>query len=259
MCELIEGENARVCCGCKELKSFNEFHKSKKCKYGVGHRCKACKSEKAAKIKLNLVCQNPKCGNQFVHNRKRKCCFECRRANVYYEISYLKELAKPIGTRNEFNLKYPSEHRWIRTKKLQNAIFPHMPENLSHGPGRTKFINSCNLSYKSGLGTLYLIECNGNNENFYKIGITSCDIFNRYGHCGDKPNNSSMPYYYNILWEIKGDPGQIWDMERDSKTEIKNHLRYRPLIPFDGSFHECFKCEVENSILKRPVLIDTEE
>ncbi|HSH24995.1 MAG TPA: hypothetical protein VLA13_05600, partial [Massilibacterium sp.] len=43
---LIEGENARWCKDCKELKHFDEFWKNKSGKYGLHARCKHCQYKK---------------------------------------------------------------------------------------------------------------------------------------------------------------------------------------------------------------------
>lgn len=42
---LQEGINAKCCNVCKELKSFNEYYKSKENKYGLSYRCKKCQLE----------------------------------------------------------------------------------------------------------------------------------------------------------------------------------------------------------------------
>ncbi len=82
--------------------------------------------------------------------------------------------------------------------------------------------------------TFYTIRCFNNNEEFYKIGITVNDVKTRYY------GNLSMPYEYEIISEIKGSAGFIWDLEVGEKRKLKE-FRYAPKIPFGGSKTECFK------------------
>ena len=86
--------------------------------------------------------------------------------------------------------------------------------------------------YKNKLCTFYILECNNENESFYKIGITSSSIKRRY------QSKRFMPYNYNIVLELKGSSQYVWDLETKLKQNLKNS--YRPLIPFGGSHTECY-------------------
>jgi len=75
----------------------------------------------------------------------------------------------------------------------------------------------------------YIIECKGNNEQFYKIGKTFVDIHSRW---------QNLPYEYRVLKVFKGDAYYI------SKLEHKLHLlninnKYKPKNKFSG-ITECF-------------------
>ena len=48
-----------------------------------------------------------------------------------------------------------------------------------------------------------------------------------------------MPYEYEILQEVKGEAGEIWDLELKNKKILKKYS-YKPLIKFKGSATECF-------------------
>ena len=79
-----------------------------------------------------------------------------------------------------------------------------------------------------------MIVCYNDNESFYKIGITSNSIKERYS------SKSSMPYNYNIIQEIQGNPEDIFRFERFLHYLFFPY-KYSPLIKFAGSAKECFK------------------
>jgi hypothetical protein len=82
--------------------------------------------------------------------------------------------------------------------------------------------------------TFYILRCFNENEEFYKIGITSLSIKRRYN------TPSKMPYNYETIKEIKGTALEIWDLEKEYKRKSKKN-QYIPLISFGGSCSECFK------------------
>lgn len=98
------------------------------------------------------------------------------------------------------------------------------------GYGKTDFIKQA----KSSLCTFYILRCFNNNEQFYKIGITKHSLSKRY------PSIKSMPYKYEIVKEIKGEAGEIWDLELVEKRKLQKS-NYQPQISFRGSKTECFK------------------
>lgn len=90
---------------------------------------------------------------------------------------------------------------------------------------------------KQKKGIFYLLKCTGNNEIFYKVGITSISVKERYR------KKNYMPYDYSILKEIVSDDlNFIWELENKVKKENRTN-RYNPLIKFPGSKYECFLYE----------------
>ena len=105
---------------------------------------------------------------------------------------------------------------------------------------RSNFIERC-----KGNGTLYLIKLSNETEEFYKIGITSTSIDQRY-------KDQSSKGYYNIetIFELKSLPNKVWDKESEIKSYInKNKLRYTPIKKFAGSSTECFQINNIETIL----------
>lgn len=82
---------------------------------------------------------------------------------------------------------------------------------------------------------LYLLKCFNEEEEFYKIGITSLSVSKRYN------KKTSMPYNYKIVDTISGDAGYIWDLEKENLKGFKD-FKYLPKKVFKG-FSECIKKE----------------
>lgn len=80
---------------------------------------------------------------------------------------------------------------------------------------------------------LYTLRCFNEQEEFYKVGITMNTIRDRYN------TNKKMPYNYEIVREVYGDAGYIWDLELSEKRRLKDS-KHQPIIKFAGSKTECF-------------------
>lgn len=88
----------------------------------------------------------------------------------------------------------------------------------------------------------YILKCSGNGEEFYKVGITSRKIRERYS------NEKQMPYEYKIEFLHYADAGFIWDLEK-SVHGILRKFHVVPSIYFGGHFTECFS-EIPKEVLK---------
>ena len=99
----------------------------------------------------------------------------------------------------------------------------------SIGYSRTNYIRIAN----GRICTFYTLRCFNENEEFYKIGITMRTVKERYN------NTTTMPYSYEIVSEVFGEAGVIWDMEKEEKRDLKEFY-YQPKINFNGSVTECF-------------------
>jgi len=116
---------------------------------------------------------------------------------------------------------------------LTGSDCPLCANQLNIGWTRTGSKSKCDKN-NNGLGILYVLECFNENERFFKIGITSRSIQQRY------KDKVSMPYAYSVVKEIIGDSEFIYDLETEIHNQHKQH-HYVPTIPFDGSLNECFK------------------
>lgn len=97
------------------------------------------------------------------------------------------------------------------------------------GFSRSEFIKKANEK----VCTFYTLRCFNENEEFYKIGITMNSIHERYHGI------TKMPYEYEIISEVKGSAGFIWDLEVAEKKKLKG-FNYQPLLKFGGAQTECF-------------------
>ncbi len=94
---------------------------------------------------------------------------------------------------------------------------------------REGFINKS----KNNLATLYIIQCFNETESFYKIGITTKTVKERYN------SSHGMPYLYKIIEEVHGDAGTIYDLEVKLKNQMASY-HIVPAIKFNGCKTECF-------------------
>lgn len=146
--------------------------------------------------------------------------------------------------RSEFrDSKDAKYYRKCRREGWLDEVCRNMPK-YSGGFNRTTFITDCQRN-NGGLGILYLIECWDDEEVFYKIGITSKKTaYERYYV------TARLSYDYYIIWEIKGNSTDIYNLEWDYKREIcaKNYS-YTPLSWEASHSTECFKCHGNCKIL----------
>jgi len=92
---------------------------------------------------------------------------------------------------------------------------------------------------KERICTFYTLRCFNENEEFYKIGRTMNTVKVRY------PNITKMPYNYEIVSEVHGEAGFIWELELAEKRKLKD-FNYQPVVEFKGSKTECFTQYIMN-------------
>jgi hypothetical protein len=97
--------------------------------------------------------------------------------------------------------------------------------SIKKGFSRSNFINICD-----DLALMYIVEMENNAEKFYKIGITSKSIDERF---------KNIPYNVKLIRAYIDTPSNVYDLEKKLlKKNLKN--KHKPLIHFGGST-ECFK------------------
>lgn len=179
-----------------------------------GNGCQKCG-------KINMADKTTKTREQFIHE-----------ANLIHNGVYLYDQSKYIKGIEKIDILCTI-----------HGLFKQTPNNHIKGQGCPKCKNEKNTGgfgksnyVKTAKGRtciFYTIRCFDEDEEFYKIGITVNDIKTRY------PSKIKMPYEYEIISEVKGSAGFIWDLEQDEKRKLKG-LHYRPKLDFGGSTTECF-------------------
>ena len=143
------------------------------------------------------------------------------------------------------DVEYKNTHTHVKIKcKKHNHIFTQTPAH--HLSGK----NGCEICKNKGLiwsrkdfinmyshkqCTFYLIQCHDEHESFYKLGITSKTVKQRY-------NKHNLPYQHTIILEYKDTAENVWDLEYMFKQKFKNYY-YKPIQEFKGSSTETFKLE----------------
>ena len=102
----------------------------------------------------------------------------------------------------------------------------------SSGFDRSRFKRVCKKN-NDGRGLFYVIKCKLGKESFYKIGITSRSVKERYCSKGH------LPYSYTTLYSIKDNADYIHKLEARVHVLLKEH-HYTPRLEFKGSVYECF-------------------
>lgn len=125
----------------------------------------------------------------------------------------------------------------------KHGDFTQRPDNHYQGKGclhcaeksggwtRSGFIKKCKKN-NGGLGKLYVIKCQNDKEVFYKIGITSTAMRERFR------GTHAMPYKYSMVYLIQDNAQFIFDIELQLQALNKDN-RYKPNISFKGQT-ECF-------------------
>lgn len=111
------------------------------------------------------------------------------------------------------------KHGWVNTRA----------KKLLAGRGCT----ACNdLSLMDQGAMIYIIRCYNEQEEFYKIGITTKSLATRF------PDSSSLPYEFDVLSLQNGDRKKLYQFETLLKR-LLNKYRYVPKKEFKGRT-ECF-------------------
>ena len=135
--------------------------------------------------------------------------------------------------------KYPSNNNGHIDVSCQlHGVFTTTPRMHLAGSGckicKTKngfTLGSFTKYCKDDKGILYLIELSDKSETFYKIGITSKSIEERF-------KKGSIPYSYKTLLKIEDDPTLIFNLESTLKS-LMYTLKITPKKDFNGKT-ECF-------------------
>lgn len=152
------------------------------------------------------------------------------KANIKH--SYRYDYSETIYTKS-------SEAVLIRCK--QHGLFSQAAHSHLEGYGciecadfggftRKDFKRVCSKN-NNGFAVLYVIRCFNESEIFYKVGITSKSIRERFS------GKKTMPYNYEVVHELLAEPSLVWDIESEI-LRGKYLDKYKPKMDFGG----CTEC-----------------
>jgi len=115
---------------------------------------------------------------------------------------------------------------------------PECGREAKYGFSRSSFVGAC----KDGTGSLYVIRCFNDNEEFLKIGVTAHKTLKKRFTC-----TSVMPYEYEAILIVNKKPEFIFDLEHDLHRAFRNE-KHIPLIKFQGHT-ECFDISIKQKAI----------
>lgn len=209
-----------TCRFCRSVKTSEDFYTINKIKESV---CKKCSRD----IKNNKY--------HLINNPDKKIIIDKFKDLVEYVSEKYGDMYSFIDT------EYAGILNKIKMKCSLHGEFNKNPRDLKRGSGCPKcgdIKKGYNLKkLKNKESICYIIECSDANEKFIKIGITCKKIDQRFN------SYSSMPYNYNIIYEISGSPDYIYNLEKSLHSNFISSS-YTPLLNFSGSKRECFDTEI---------------
>ena len=194
-----------------------------------GKGCKKCASKKSStKLLLNT--------NQFIINASIVHNNKYDYSKVKYE-GCRKKVKIICKIHGEFD-QSPSNHlKSIGCNRCAKESLREKNKISSTGWSVKSWKNIGLKSKKFDSFKVYIIRCWNDQEEFYKIGRTYKKVKYRFS------GKITMPYKFNIIYEIKGDAEIIFKEEQRLK-DLHKEFRYTPKLKFHGMY-ECY-----NKIIK---------
>lgn len=197
--------------------------------------------------KVRIICKKHGEFMQVAKEHFKYGCYECGIDTIKNKLS--SDTEKFIGNAREIHgEKYNYDHVEYKRNKIRVKIkcpdhgeFLQRPNDHLSGSGcpackneitlwrRSKYIELCKERHDD-LSNLYLIKCRGENEEFFKIGITARNVKKRFSY--------DMPYDFEIIELVTEKAAFIWDLEK-SLHRLLSKFRYQPKNTF-GGHNECF-------------------
>lgn len=176
-------------------------------------------------------------------------CKYCKGIKVTNTEEFITEANKIHNNKYDYSLvDYKTSFDLVDIICPVHKSFPQTPNSHLRGNGCPKcadafrgwslssFKDLC-IKNNNGLGIFYLLRCTKDDEVFYKYGITSRSVEDRY------KTKSSMPYNYTIEYSLEDIPEIIFELEKYFKYKDTTIVRYTPSIEFEGYTECCLSIE----------------
>ena len=188
--DLIEGVNSRVCTKCGELKSFEEFYKSKKGKYGIESKCKECINEKNKQYYENNKEDIVEKGKQYYENNKEyKAEYDkkYRENNKEHIVKYRKEYYE---NNKEYYFESVRKRRALKSKAKGDFTELEFKETLEIFDYRCAYTGEPILEDLSNCHREHIVPLSKGGDNGIWNIVPSLDWVNL------SKNNSDMEEWY---------------------------------------------------------------
>lgn len=201
-----------------------------------------------------IICKN---NHEFkqtpYHHLQGRGCMLCNNREVlkHNDKSFIKKSENIHNNYYGYSLvEYINNNTKVKIICPEHGIFEQLPRSHLSGRGCKKCSYKGTYSkelfiknFKHKKCIFYILKCFNETEEFYKIGITSNTIQQRY------LGKLKMPYNFEIIREIKDSAEIVWNTEFELKTKLTQ--KYTPKIEFGGYLTECYSSIEEiKSILK---------
>lgn len=189
------------------------------------------------------------------HHEKGSGCPFCHRVFFGHkrktQEQVIEQFIKVHGYKYDYSLvEFKKKTEKVKIICRTHGVFEQLAREHARGKGcrecsfrgwsRTKFTELCD-KYNYGDGLLYLVRIFGDGEEFFKVGITSMSVVERFG------KSRVRPYSINIVSTVKLTGDVIYDLENKLKFLMREH-KYTPEHKFKG-YTECFS-HIPKEVLK---------
>ena len=170
------------------------------------------------------------------HTNGKQGCPKCAKNKKPSTEEFIDKALIVHGDKYDYSksIYHSSSKKIIITCKI-HGDFKQTPNSHLQGVGcsrcATRGYNKTRFIKLSKYSVLYIIKCFSDSEVFYKIGITTKSIRERF-------LNPKIPYEFEIVASVKSDSGRIYDLEK-KLHKMFGIASYKPMKDFRGK-SECF-------------------
>jgi hypothetical protein len=166
----------------------------------------------------------------FIKQAKEVHGDKCDYTNTVYK-SCKEKVTIKCNVHNVYFDQYPVNH--IFGGCCRKCLSENISKSLIGRQGSCGYTKSGYIKKANGrVACIYLIKCDIEGEQFFKIGKTFLELNKRF-------TKRNLPYGFKAVHLHYGEAGYIYDLENELHRKYKSY-RYKPEIWFAG-YTECYK------------------